>query len=72
MKFGFDWPGGLEKMFENGGEIHVYSPGSRDRQTPGVNFISLTQLFSQVLCCKFSPLNDFVTVFTIQTCRQPN
>ena len=28
MKLGFDWPSGLENIFENGGHIDVYSPGA--------------------------------------------
>ena len=29
MKYGLDWPSGLEKkMFENNGYVHVYSPGA--------------------------------------------
>ena len=45
MKVGFDWPGGLrEKIFENGGYIHVYSPGTRADKHPGDKFdFSLTQ-----------------------------
>ena len=39
-----------KKIFENGGHIHVFSPGQK-QTTPGVKFLSLTQLFS-----KFSPL----------------
>ena len=40
------------ELFENGGHIHVYSPGAGADNPPGVNF-----------------LNDFVTVFPIQTYR---
>ena len=41
----------VEKMFENGGHIQVYSPGAGADNPPGVKFFSLTVLFSQ-----YSPL----------------
>ena len=28
MKLCFDWPSGFREMFENGGHIHLYSPGA--------------------------------------------
>ena len=51
IKFGFDWPSGLEKkIFENGGHIHVYTPG-QGQSNPWGQIVSLTDLF-----CQFSPL----------------
>ena len=45
MKFGFDCQADLEKkIFETGGHIHA---AGRGRQSLGVNFLSLTYLFSQ-------------------------
>ena len=43
IKFGFDWPSGLEKMFEYYGHIHVhvYSPGAG--QT--THFLPLNDIF---------------------------
>ena len=39
MKFGLDWPSGLEKkMYENNGYVHVYSPGAGADNPPGVKF----------------------------------
>ena len=40
----------MEKMFENGGHIHVYSPGAGADNPPGVIFF-INSIFS-----KFSPL----------------
>ena len=46
-----DWPSGLEKkIFENGGHIHVYTPG-QGQSAPWGQIVSLTDLF-----CQFSPL----------------
>ena len=47
----FDWPSSIrEKIFENGGHIHVYSPGAgagrgRGQTTPWGQMFSLTHLF---------------------------
>ena len=47
----------VEKMFENGGHIQVYSPGAGADNPLGSIFFSLTVLFSQYsLCCKFFPI----------------
>ena len=68
MKFGFDCQAISEKMFESNGHIHVFSHRTGayfcfDKHNYSVNL---------VLCCKFSSLNDFVTVFPIQTYRRLN
>ena len=55
-----------KKRFENNGHIHVfYSPWGRGRQPPGVNFFQKYRSSDNlVICCKFSPFNYFVTVFS--------
>ena len=62
-------------MFENNGHIHVYSPGA-GADNPGWGHIFFKNIhkssFNLVICCKFLPLNDFVTFFPIQTHWQPN
>ena len=70
MKFGFDWPRGF-KEFENNGCIHAFSPG-QGQSTPGVNFFHKHKYsVNVVLCCKFSPLNDFATVFPFKRIDDP-
>ena len=63
----------MEKLFENGDHIHVYSPGAgADNPLGSILFHLQYHSINLVLCCKFSPLNNFVTVFPIQTYRQSN
>ena len=38
IKFGFDWPAVLEKMFEYFGHIHVYSPGAGTDNPVGLKY----------------------------------
>ena len=60
-------------IFENNGQIHVYSPGAGTDSPPEVIFFHKHNYsVNLVFCCKFSPLNNFVTVFPIQTYRRPN
>ena len=47
MKFGFDLPSVEKKIFENGGHLHVYSPGA-GADNPLGSFFTLTNLFSQL------------------------
>ena len=62
--------GSEKKIFENNGHIHVYSPGAgTDNPLRSIYFHKQYYSVKIVLCCKFSPLNDFVTVFYIQTCK---
>ena len=51
--------------------MYFSSPGAEAEDPLGYKF---SQYYSVnlVLCRKFSPLNDFVTVFPIQTYRWPN
>ena len=55
-------------IFENGGHIHVYSPGAGADNTLWSNvfintFIQSVESFA-ANCCKLPPSNDFVTVFS--------
>ena len=54
-------------MFENNGHIHEYGPGGQGQTTPWHQFFPQKYKFSVnlVICCKFYPLNDFVTVLSI-------
>ena len=74
MKFGIDWPSVSEKkMFENNGYIHVYSPGAgTDNSLWSFFFHKQYYSVNSHLLQVLTPLNDFVTVFPIQTYRQPN
>ena len=46
--------------------IHVYSPGARADNPLGSEFLYKHKPFvTLVICCKFLPLNDFLTVFPI-------
>ena len=36
----------VEKIFENGGHINVYSPGAGEDNPPGVKYFSLTYLIT--------------------------
>ena len=57
MKIGIDWPSFSEKMFENIGNIHVYSPGAGTDNPLGSNFSHLQySSVNIVLCCKFSSI----------------
>ena len=60
-------------MFENNGYVHVYSPGAGADNPLGSNFFinSIIQT-KQSIAASFPPLNDFVTVFAVQTYRLPN
>ena len=45
--------------------IHVYSPGVGADNPLGSEFLFKHKLFvTLVICCKFPPLNDFLTVFS--------
>ena len=48
-------------MFENGGHIHVYSPGAGADNPVVIFFFIITIIKSSKSFA--SPLNDFVTVF---------
>ena len=54
-------------MFENNGHIHVYSPGAgADKQLASIFFFQKYKFsVNLVICCKFYPLNDFVTVLSM-------
>ena len=74
MKFGIDWLRCFrEKMFDNYGYIHVYSPG-----TGGDNPLRSIFFFNSIIqsivsfAVSFSSFNDFVTVFPIQSYKRPN
>ena len=56
-----------KKMFENNGHIHVYSPGAgADNPLASIFFKkNIKSSVNLVICCKFYPLNDFVTVLSI-------
>ena len=46
--------------------IHVYSPAQGQTTPWGQNFyINIKPFVTLVICCKFLPLNDFLTVFPI-------
>ena len=71
MEFGFDSQADLEKLYEKDGHKHVYSPGAgADNSFGSIFFIKIYSV--NFLCCKFSLLNYFVTVFSIQMYRLPN
>ena len=55
-------------MFENNGYVHVYSPGAGADNRLGSN-VFINSIIQSILsfAAEFSPLNDFVTVFPIQT-----
>ena len=72
-----------EKMFENNifendmfGKnninIHVYSPGTGVDDPLGYFFHKHNYSVNLILCCNFYPLNNFGTLFPIQTYRPPN
>ena len=49
--------------------IHVYSPGAKADNPWVQNFYVNICLMSLVICCKFLPLNDFLTVFPYKSKR---
>ena len=55
-------------MFENNGYVHVYSPGAGADNPVGSN-VFINSIIKSILsfAARFPPLNDFVTVFPIQT-----
>ena len=60
-------------MFENNGYVHVYSPGAgADNHLRSNFFINSIMQSIKSFAASFPPLNGFVTVFPIQTYRQPN
>ena len=59
-------------MFENNGQICVFSTMAGIDSPSGNVFHKYIYLVNLDLCCKFFPLNDFVTGFPIQTCGRPN
>ena len=51
----------------------VYSPGVRADNPLGSKFLSKhIPHVTLVICCKFLPLNDFLTVFPIYKHKEPN
>ena len=53
--------------------IHVYSPGAGADNPLGSEFLYKHKPFvTLVICCKFLPLNGFLTVFPIQKHNRPN
>ena len=67
IKFGFDWPSGLrERKSLKTVAINMYLAPGVDRQPPGVKCFHL-HIYSvnYVICSKFSPITNFVTVFPI-------
>ena len=66
MTFGFDCPAVSErKMFENNGHVHVFSSRVGADNVIGSNVLQTHKSVNLVMCCKFLPLNYFVTVFSI-------
>ena len=61
-----------EKMFENNGHMQIYSPGPEQITTWDLFFTNINLLSIWSFAASFPPLNDFVTVFPIQTQRRPN
>ena len=60
----------MEKIFENGGRIHVYIPGAgADNLLGTIVFINSIIQSIVFFAESFPPLNNFVTVFPIQTYR---
>ena len=61
---------------ENYGHIHVYSleagEDNRHNNLGSKLYHKHKSSVNLVICCKFKPLNGFVTVLPIQTHRQPN
>ena len=52
--------------------IHVYSPGTEADNPFGLEFLYKHKPFvTLVICCKFLPLNDFLTVFPVQKHKRP-
>ena len=45
--------------------IHVYSPGAGANNPLGSEFLCKHQPFVTGICCKFLPVNDFLTVFPV-------
>ena len=60
-------------MFENNDYIHVNSPG-QGQTTPWGQIFFINSIIQSIksFAASFPPLNDFVTVFPIQTYRRPN
>ena len=53
--------------------IPVYSPGAEADNPLGSKFLYKHKPFvTLVICCKFLPLNDFLTVFPILKHKRPN
>ena len=53
--------------------IHVYSPGAGADNLLGSEVLHKHKPFvTLVICCKFLPLNDFLTVLPIQKHKRPN
>ena len=62
-----------KKMFKEGHKIiHVYSPRAGADNPMVAKLRKHKSSVNLVICCKFFPLNDFITVFQIQTHSQPN
>ena len=51
--------------------IHVYSPGAGADKPLGSEFL-YEPFVTLVICCKFLPLSDFLTVFPILKHKSPN
>ena len=57
-----------EKKFEYKSHIHVYSPWVRADNPLGSNCNGKHKsLVNLIMCCKFFPLNDHLTVLTVCT-----
>ena len=57
-------------MFENNGYVHVYSPrAGADNPWGQIFFINSIIQSIKTFAASFPPLNDFITVFPIQTYR---
>ena len=72
MKFGFDFPSIFRECFNI---MVIYMYLATGQTTPwGIFFYLHTNNYLVILalCCKFSPLNNYVTVFPIQTNRRSN
>ena len=74
MNFGFDWPSSFREKCSKIMVMYMYIAPGQGQTAPWSQFVFQKHKSSinLVICCKFYPLNDFVTVFPIQTYRQPN
>ena len=60
-------------MIENNGHVHLFSTGTESGSPLGSQFFQKHKSsVNLVICCKFYPLNDFVTFLPIQAHKRPN